>query len=176
MENIKDISMAPEHLQEASEPSAVDRECHKPSKSRPEEQEQLPSTLYTDTPLLEGPAPPSAPHRDGPKLPKEEEEEMFRALQAIFQTAEEEEEEENFDVKGLLNALGEANEDARLGQRNMNILKGVRDNLGLLWRSGSDYMVQAAEVLANGSRDRMFLNYFIYGLLWAMENFGLIQF
>ncbi|KKZ63048.1 hypothetical protein EMCG_02549 [[Emmonsia] crescens] len=144
--------MAPEHLQGASEPPAADKECHKSSsKSRPEEQKQLPSTLYTDTPLLEGPAPPFAPHRDGPKLPKEEEEEMFRALQAIFQTAEEE--EENFDVKGLLNALGEANEDARLGQRNMNTLKGVRDNLGLLWRSGSDYMVQAAEVLANGSRD-----------------------
>ncbi|OJD15793.1 hypothetical protein AJ78_03973 [Emergomyces pasteurianus Ep9510] len=153
MDSIKGISMAPESPGEASEASAVEKQCHELSKSecRSGELNQLRSTRGTDTPLPEDPSPPSAPDRDGPKLLKEEEEEMFRALQTIFQTAEEE--DTNFDVQGLLKALGDADEDARRGRRNINTLKGVRDNLGLLWRSGSDYMVQAAEVLANGSRD-----------------------
>ncbi|OAX78332.1 hypothetical protein ACJ72_07362 [Emergomyces africanus] len=146
----------PKHSQEASETSAVDNHCHEfsMSESRPEEHSQLNSTLSTDTSLPavpESPSPPSAPDRNGPRLSKEEEEEMFRELQVIFQTAEAE--DGNFDVQGLLKALGEADENARRGWRNSNALKGVRDNLDLLWRSGSDYMVQAAEVLANGSRD-----------------------
>ncbi|OJD25962.1 hypothetical protein ACJ73_02661 [Blastomyces percursus] len=151
MSSIKESSMAPEQPQEASEPSAVHRQCQELpiSKSVTKDETQLFSPR-TDTPLSEEPSPPSAPPRDGPKLPKEEEEEMFRALQAIFQTAEEE--KGTFDVKNLLSALEEADEDAHHGRRNANALMGVRDNLGLLWRSGSDYMAQAAEVLANGSR------------------------
>ncbi|KAL2382768.1 hypothetical protein RJZ90_003045 [Blastomyces dermatitidis] len=146
--------MAPEQPQEASEPSAAHHQCQELPISKPitKEETQLSSPRCTDTPLSEEPSPPSAPPRDGPKLAKEEEEEMFRALQAIFKTAEDE--EGNFDVKGLLNVLEEADEDTRYGRRNVNALKGVRDNLGLLWRSGSDYMAQAAEVLANGSRDQ----------------------
>ncbi|EGE84918.1 GTP binding protein [Blastomyces dermatitidis ATCC 18188] len=153
MSSIKESSMAPEQPQEASEPSAAHHQCQELPISKPitKEETQLSSPRCTDTPLSEEPSPPSAPPRDGPKLAKEEEEEMFRALQAIFKTAEDE--EGNFDVKGLLNVLKEADEDTRYGRRNVNALKGVRDNLGLLWRSGSDYMAQAAEVLANGSRD-----------------------
>ncbi|PGH02394.1 hypothetical protein GX51_04702 [Blastomyces parvus] len=153
MSSIKERSMAPEQPQEAPEPSAVLHQCQELpiSKSTAKEETQLPPARCTDTPLSEEPSPPSAHPRDGPKLPREEEEEMFRALQAIFQAAEEE--DGNFNVKGLLNSLEEADEDTRHGKRNVNALKGVRDNLGLLWRSRSDYMVQAAEVLANGSRD-----------------------
>ncbi|EGC45554.1 GTP binding protein [Histoplasma capsulatum var. duboisii H88] len=143
MSNIKD-----EHPREASQPSAVHNQCNELSLSKSRSEEEKPPSRCTDSLLPGGSSAPSAPYRDGPKLSKEEEEEMFRALQAIFQVAEEE--EKNFDVKELLTALEGAEEDTR---QKMNALKGVKANLDLLWRSGSHFMVQAAEVLANGSRD-----------------------
>ncbi|QSS66830.1 GTP binding protein [Histoplasma capsulatum] len=143
MSNIKD-----EHPREASQPSAVHNQCNEFSLSKSRSEEEKPPSRCTDSPLPGGSSAPSAPYRDGPKLSKEEEEEMFRALQAIFQVAEEE--EKNFDIKELLTALEGAEEDTR---HKMNALKGVKANLDLLWRSGSHFMVQAAEVLANGSRD-----------------------
>lgn len=146
MSNIKD-----EHPREASQPSAVHNQCNEFSLSKSRSEEEKPPSRCTDSPLPGGSSAPSAPYRDGPKLSKEEEEEMFRALQAIFQVAEEE--EKNFDIKELLTALEGAEEDTR---HKMNALKGVKANLDLLWRSGSHFMVQAAEVLANGSRDRTF--------------------
>ncbi|PGH13589.1 hypothetical protein AJ79_03582 [Helicocarpus griseus UAMH5409] len=145
--------MASQHPLEATEPSTEDRQAHKQliTEQKPEEQNQLYSTVPTDTPLPGSFAPPSAPLRNGPKLSNEQEEEMFRALQAIFQSAEEE--DGSFEVHELLDSLADGDEDARRGRRNVIALKEVRDNLNLLWRSGSDYMVRAVEVLANGSRD-----------------------
>ncbi|KAK2798125.1 hypothetical protein FQN50_008936 [Emmonsiellopsis sp. PD_5] len=144
--------MASEHSPEAHEPSAADNPAPPSlSKEEQEEQVQVSSTAHPPDTLSEAPVPPSAPARDGPKLPKEEEEGMFRTLQAIFQSAEED--EGSFSVKGLLASLEAGDEDARRGKQNMGTLKGVRATLDRLWSSGSDYMAQVAEVLANGSRD-----------------------
>ncbi|KAK2798603.1 hypothetical protein FQN51_007623 [Onygenales sp. PD_10] len=144
--------MASEHLPAAHEPSASDNPAP-PSLSKEEQEEpsQVSSTAHPPDTLSEAPVPPSAPARDGPKLPKEEEEGMFRTLQAIFQSAEED--EGSFGVKGLLASLEVGDEDARRGKQNMGTLQGVRATLDRLWSSGSDYMAQVAEVLANGSRD-----------------------
>ncbi|KGQ01077.1 hypothetical protein PAAG_12202 [Paracoccidioides lutzii Pb01] len=150
MDNIKDISSAPAPPQVAHELPEEDKQVQSPTQDQ-KRVEQVSSPISANTSLFEVPAPPSAPDRDDPKLPKEEEEEVFRALQSIFQSVEEE--DGSFGVKGLLNSLDEVDGEARCGQRNLNILKGVVDKLGLLWRSGSTYMTRSAEVLANGCRD-----------------------
>ncbi|ODH48373.1 hypothetical protein GX48_05465 [Paracoccidioides brasiliensis] len=150
MDNIKDISSAPAPPQVVHEPPEEDKQVQSPTQDQ-KRVEQVSSPISANTSLFEVPAPPSAPDRDDPKLPKEEEEEMFHALQSIFQNVEEE--DGSFGVKGLLNPLDEVDGEACCGQRNLNILKGVMDKLGLLWRSGSTYMTRAAEVLANGCRD-----------------------
>lgn len=95
---------------------------------------------------------PAAPARDGQQLQSEEQEDMFRSLEAIFREADAN--EGNFQVKELLASLDEADAGAKRGQRNLQALEGVRAILDRLWYSRSDYMARAAELLANGSRDR----------------------
>ncbi|PGH11454.1 hypothetical protein AJ80_07134 [Polytolypa hystricis UAMH7299] len=143
MENSGPISKGPAHGQGPAKPMAAtepDDVLNDPSS------DSLPlKSLPEDSP------PPCAPARDGEKLSKEAEEKMFRALQEIFREAEEE--EDNFDVTDLLAALEVADDQSKRGRQNPQVLKGVRMALDKLWRSGSDYMAQAAEVLANGSRN-----------------------
>ncbi|KAL1963275.1 hypothetical protein VTN77DRAFT_8498 [Rasamsonia byssochlamydoides] len=94
---------------------------------------------------------PSAPARGHLSLQPEEQDEMFRALQNVLLKADEN--EGNFDVKELVSSLEQADADSQRGQRNLKALEGVSSTLDKLWQSRSQYMAQAAEALANGSRD-----------------------
>lgn len=94
----------------------------------------------------------SAPERGHLSLQPEEQDEMFRALQDVLRKAEEN--EGNFDVQELVSSLEQADADSRRGQRRLKALEGVSSTLDKLWQSRSHYMAQAAEALANGSRDR----------------------
>lgn len=86
-----------------------------------------------------------------------DQEAMFRALKNIIEHAEQTSEVGNsFDLKELHASLGQAEEEARLGRRDATTLESVHTTLVQLWSCNSTLMAQAAEILANGSRDRKF--------------------
>ena len=78
---------------------------------------------------------------------------MFSALEAIFRQAEQEE--------GVvyLNELGTVFEEAdarcKAGYIDVEALRNAKGILHTLWESHSRYLVDAANVLADASRDRM---------------------
>jgi hypothetical protein len=78
---------------------------------------------------------------------------MFRALKSVIESAYE---SSSLDLKSLQGALDEADADADRGQRDAEALQSVHSILGKLWSTNSGLLSQAAEVLANGSRDREF--------------------
>jgi hypothetical protein len=102
----------------------------------------------------------SLPLRNSETLAKDEQEKMFRALKNVLDNFEpsddESAENESFDVKELQSSLEQADVDARRGERNAGPLQNVHTILCKLWSVNSGLLGQAAEALANGSRDREF--------------------
>jgi hypothetical protein len=85
----------------------------------------------------------------------EEQQEMFRGLRDIIEKAQEVDEAGNtFDLKELHASLEEADENSRRGRRDAETLQSVTATLHKLWACKSEYLVQATEIIANGSRDR----------------------
>lgn len=85
-------------------------------------------------------------------VPVEEQGQMFRALKEVLSKTEGD--EDVFDVQELRDALESADTAAQEGRRGPQLLGGVAAILQKLWQSKSRYMVEAAEALANASRDR----------------------
>ncbi|RAO73773.1 uncharacterized protein BHQ10_009785 [Talaromyces amestolkiae] len=77
---------------------------------------------------------------------------MFRALKQVL--AKTERDEDVFDVQELREALESADTAAQEGRRGPQLLGGVAAILQKLWQSESRYLVEAAEALANASRDQ----------------------
>lgn len=85
----------------------------------------------------------------------EEQQVMFRALRDIVEEAQEVDEAgNNFDLKELHASLEEADAITKRGRRDAETLQSVVDTLNKLWTCNSEYLVQATEIIANGSRDR----------------------
>ena len=99
----------------------------------------------------------SLPSRDTETIEPEEQERMFRSLKSIIEHVEGTAEAAgSFDLKELHASLEQADADARRGRRDLESLQSVRTIIDHLWSCNSEYLAQAAEVLANGSRDREF--------------------
>ncbi|KAJ5734230.1 hypothetical protein N7493_003016 [Penicillium malachiteum] len=89
------------------------------------------------------------------ETPLEEQETMFRALKKIIEnTGELSVAGNNFDLKALHASLEQAEGEARLGKRDAKSLETVLDTLNQLWSCNSQFLTQAAEILANGSREQ----------------------
>lgn len=86
-------------------------------------------------------------------LSLEEQEKMFRALKNVIEGADAEA-GNAFDLKELHASLEQADADARRGRRDSESLQSVLKVINQLWASDSEFLAQAAEILANGSRDR----------------------
>ncbi|EEA24584.1 GTP binding protein, putative [Talaromyces marneffei ATCC 18224] len=84
-------------------------------------------------------------------IPAEEQDQMFRALKDVLSKTERD--EDVFDVQELRDALESADTAAKGGRRGPQLLGDVATILQKLWQSESRYMVEAAEALANASRD-----------------------
>ncbi|OQD80476.1 hypothetical protein PENANT_c035G00627 [Penicillium antarcticum] len=84
----------------------------------------------------------------------EEQQAMFHALRDIIEKAQEVDEGgNNFDLKELHASLEEADATTKRGRRDADSLQSVVGTLNKLWNSKSEYLVQATEIIANGSRD-----------------------
>lgn len=94
-------------------------------------------------------------------LPAEEQDQMFRTLKQVL--AKTERDEDVFDVQELREALESADTAAQEGWRGPQLLGGVAAILQKLWQSESRYLVEAAEALANASRDRtsILISYYV---------------
>jgi hypothetical protein len=91
----------------------------------------------------------------------EKQQEMFRGLREIIEKAQPDEAGDSFDLKQLHSSLEEADASSKAGRRNAETLKSVHDTLHRLWACESEYLVQATEIIANGSRDRESVNGYI---------------
>ncbi|EPS30780.1 hypothetical protein PDE_05732 [Penicillium oxalicum 114-2] len=112
----------------------------------------LPTVLEVLSALPESPS--SISDRGTEELGLQDQEKMFRALRSIIEKADAAPEAaNNFDLKELHASLEKADADGRRGQRDPESLRSVLQILHKLWASNSEYLAQAAEVLANGSRD-----------------------
>lgn len=100
-------------------------------------------------------------------IPAEEQDQMFRALKQVL--AKTERDEDVFDVQELREALESADTAAQEGRRGPQLLGGVAAILQKLWQSESRYLVEAAEALANASRDRTSITISYY-ILRAQAN------
>jgi len=80
----------------------------------------------------------------------EEQKNMFQTVQNIIQKADE---GASYDSKKPHASLEQADADSWRGGRNVESLSDVCSILYKLWSCNSEYLAQAAEVLANGSRD-----------------------
>lgn len=84
----------------------------------------------------------------------EAQQEMFRGLRDIIENAQVDETEVAYDLKELHASLEEAEASSKRGRRDAKTLRSVCDTLHRLWTCKSEYLAQAAEIIANGSRDR----------------------
>lgn len=114
--------------------------------------------VLSDLPELSGSSESSSfPQRNSETLAQDEQEKMFRALKNVldnFEPSDDSESPESFDLKELQSSLEQADADARRGERNAGPLQNVHTILCKLWSVNSGLLSQAAEALANGSRDR----------------------
>lgn len=147
----------------ASNASAGDAAGQQSSTKSPAASLELPSIdqLLSDSPLSES---ESLPARN-PTV-NQDREDMFRALKDMidnfdFEANSNSNVDENesssiktFDLKALHSSLEKADADDRSGQRNVDPLQNVLDILFKLWSANSGLLSRAAEVLANGVRDR----------------------
>lgn len=90
-------------------------------------------------------------------MSQEEQENLLRALQTTIENVQDTAEAGNgFEVKELHASLEQA-ADTRPNQRYLEVAQNVRNILDQLWSSNSVLLTQAAESLANASRDRKFV-------------------
>lgn len=111
----------------------------------------LPSSIeskaITDIPVL------SLPPRNGPCISNVEQKQMFSQLEAIFQQAEEF--EGGVGVSELRSRPGYDDQNERAAPRNhVEALRDARAILDQMWWSDSSYIIRAAEILADASRER----------------------
>jgi hypothetical protein len=85
---------------------------------------------------------------------EEEEDRLFHALKEVLLKTESGEEETAFDVRELRDALETAGILSEQERDPSQLVGGATSILQKLWQSKSRYMVDAAEALANASRDR----------------------
>lgn len=98
--------------------------------------------------------PASLPPRGQETISQEEQENLLRALQTAIENVQGTTEAGNgFELKELHSSLEQA-ADTRPNQRYLEVAQNVRSILDQLWSSNSELLTQAAEILANGSRDR----------------------
>lgn len=94
----------------------------------------------------------------------EEQQDMFRGLRDVIEKAQEADEARNsFDLKELHASLEEADANSRRGRRDTETLQSVSATLQKLWACNSSYLVQATEIIANGSRDRKSILFIHWG-------------
>jgi hypothetical protein len=104
---------------------------------------------------LSGSSSSSLPAQGTEVVELEEQKIMFRALRDVIEKAQEVDEAgNNFDLKELHASLEEAEATTKRGRRDVETLQSVLDTLNKLWTCNSEYLVQATEIIANGSRDR----------------------
>ena len=99
------------------------------------------------------PSPPAAAPSGSESLPLEEQEALLSALQDTLRNAE---------AGGQITKASDAQDSTSSAQVGPDF-ETVRGILDKLWACGSHLMVQAAELLANGSRNCMYLVSFPYG-------------
>lgn len=104
----------------------------------------LPSVeqVLSSLPEVSTPLPP----RGRKTLDLEDQKSMFHLLKSAIENSG-----NSFDPKELHAPLEQADADARRGQRDPESLKAILDQL---WSCDSEFLVQAAEILANESRNR----------------------
>lgn len=113
---------------------------------------ELPPTkkILSDLPEVSSSLPPRTETIDS-----EDQQEMFHELRDIIEKAQEVDDAGNsFDLKELHASLEEADANAKRGRRDADTLRSVSATLQKLWASNSEYLVQATEIIADGSRDR----------------------
>ena len=102
----------------------------------------------------------SLPARGTETLDPEAQDKLFRSLKNIIENSEGTTATgNNFDLKELHASLEQADSEARHGRRGTESLDTVKTILYQLWAANSGLLVQAAEVLANGSLDREYIEY-----------------
>ena len=106
--------------------------------------------ILSDLPEVSSSLPPRTETIDS-----EEQQEMFRGLREIIEKAQAVDEAGNrLDLKELHASLEEADANTKRGRRDADTLQSVNATLQKLWACNSDYLVQATEIIADGSRDR----------------------
>lgn len=99
--------------------------------------------------------PISLPTRGEEMLSQEQQKNLLHALQSAIENVQDTTEAgSSFELKELQQLSLEPATDAHLKQRRLQIVRNVHSILGQLWLSNSDLLTEAAETLANGSRDR----------------------
>lgn len=94
--------------------------------------------------------------RDAGTIDSDEQKKMFLSLKNIIENSQGTAADgSSLDLKEFHASLEQADADARRG-RNLETLRSVHTTINRLWSCNSQYLAQAAEVLANGSRDREF--------------------
>ncbi|OQE38976.1 hypothetical protein PENCOP_c007G02713 [Penicillium coprophilum] len=87
-------------------------------------------------------------------IDSEEQQEMLHELREIIEKAQVADEDRNsFNLDELHASLEEADASEKRGRRDAETLQSVRATLQKLWACNSEYLVQAAEIIADGSRD-----------------------
>ncbi|KAJ5170622.1 uncharacterized protein N7500_003405 [Penicillium coprophilum] len=87
-------------------------------------------------------------------IDSEEQQEMLHELREIIEKAQVADEGgKSFDLSELHASLEEADASEKRGRRDAETLQSVRATLQKLWACNSEYLVQAAEIIADGSRD-----------------------
>lgn len=101
----------------------------------------------------------SLPPRNKEIVSQQEQEELLCTLKKAIEDAEHTADAGNsFDLKRLHASLEQADADARRGWQDSQSLRGVHAILVQLWSYQSDFLIQAAELLANRSRGREFIS------------------
>lgn len=111
-------------------------------------------------------------------IDSEEQQEMFHELRDIIEKAQEVDDAGNsFDLKELHASLEEADANAKRGRRDADTLQSVSATLQKLWACNSEYLVQATEIIADGSRDRGSILYTcqFYNLLIMFQLHGVLH-
>lgn len=100
----------------------------------------------------------SLPPRNEEIVSQKDQEELFCTLKNAIENAELTADAGNsFDLKRLHASLEQAGADARRGWQDSQSLQSVHAILVQLWSCNSEFLIQAAELLANRSRDREFI-------------------
>lgn len=101
----------------------------------------------------------SLPPRNKETVSQQEQEELLRTLKKAIENAERTADSGNsFDLKRLHASLEQADADARRGWQDSQSLQSIHAILVQLWSCNSEFLVQAAELLANRSREREFIS------------------